>query len=269
MSLRGSLAHTAIRRVHRHVLRPVAETLFPPNCWLTRRATTWNEGGLSLAVRESIASAMARPYCGRCGATQGPWSLSQAGCQRCSHRNLGVATIARAGTFAPPFSPLLYRLKFGRHWQIASLLAVPLWQAMQRQAAQCNLSIDAIIPIPLHWKRNFTRGFNQAEELGWHLSRLSGVPMHRALIRIRQTSPQAKTSSRSARQENLKGAFTVRRGYGFHGATVWLIDDICTTGATLHAAATALSRLSSHERPAHICAAVVAVTDHTPPPLKQ
>lgn len=138
---------------------------------------------------------------------------------------------------------------------------------MQRQITQCGLAMDAIIPIPLHWMRNFTRGFNQAEELGWHLSRLAGVPMYRALSRIRQTTSQAKTSSMSARRENLRGAFAVRSGYGFHGATVWLIDDICTTGATLHAAATALSHLPAYERPAQICGAVVAVTDYTPPPL--
>ncbi len=267
MRLRGSSIRTAIGRVSRQVLRPVAETLFPPNCWLTHRPTTWHEGGLSLSVRASIAAALARPYCGRCGATQGPWSFSYTGCQRCSHRNLGTVAVARAGTLEPPFSSLLYRLKFGRHWQIAPLLAIPLWQALQRQMTQCDLALDAIIPIPLHWMRNFTRGFNQAEELGWQLSRLSGVPMHRALCRIRQTTPQTRTSSVSARRDNLRGAFMVRRGYGFQGATVWLIDDICTTGATLHAAASALARLPAHERPAQICAAVVAVTDHTPPPL--
>lgn len=269
MSFGGSALDQTIRRVKGNMARPLVETLFPPNCWLTRRATSWNEGGLSMAVRDRIAAAMARPYCGLCGATQGPWSFSHAGCQRCAHRNLGVATIARIGTFDPPLSPLLYRLKFGRHWQIAPLLARPLWQAIERQVERASLPMDAIIPIPLHWMRNFTRGFNQAEELSWHLSRLSGVPMHRALARIRHTAAQAKTGSTTARQDNLRGAFAVRPGYGFHGATVWLIDDICTTGATLHAAAAAFSRLPVHDRPAQICAAVVAVTDSTPPPLSQ
>lgn len=258
-----------VRRILRTALRTIGETLFPPNCWITYQPTTWIEGGLSLPVRERIASAMARPYCRQCGASLGPWTLNHGGCQRCRHRNLGVSVIARVGTFETPLAPLLYRLKFGRHWQIAPLLAGPLLQALQQMATQTDLPVDAIIPIPLHWMRSFTRGFNQAEELAWHVARQYGAPMLPALVRHRHTMPQSRISSRTARLDNLRGAFSVRSGYSFGGATVWLIDDICTTGSTLHAAATALSQLPKADRPAQICAAVVAVTDHTPPPISQ
>jgi ComF family protein len=92
------------------------------------------------------------------------------------------------------------------------------------------------VPVPLHAARQRARGFNQADDLARHI----GPPVVRALKRIRDTVTQT-TLPASERQTNVAGAFRVtREAAALRGATVLLIDDVRTTGATLDACATAL-----------------------------
>lgn len=97
-----------------------------------------------------------------------------------------------------------------------------------------------LVPVPLHPDRERERGYNQA----WELARVTGsileVPVDPTLCaRTRATQPQANLEA-MARQQNLAGAFAVRRAPGV--AHVALVDDVLTTGATLGALATVLLR---------------------------
>ncbi len=103
---------------------------------------------------------------------------------------------------------------------------------------------DFVVPVPLHWWRHHARGFNQAEDLAAGL----GPPVVNALRRVRATAPQFGLNA-SRRLRNVHGAFAPpRRGLRrrrrhdprVRGACVVLIDDVCTTGATLEACALAL-----------------------------
>ena len=97
-----------------------------------------------------------------------------------------------------------------------------------------------VIPVPLHWRRERSRGFNQARELARHL----GLPVVDALVRIRQTSPQVELAA-DKRHTNVRGAFALRRRWPrkplrWAGVTVVLVDDVSTTGATLNECAAVL-----------------------------
>lgn len=102
------------------------------------------------------------------------------------------------------------------------------------------------MPVPLHWRRRCSRGFNQADDLAAAL----GLPVVRALRRRRQTGVQASLHA-DHRRTNVAGAFALtrraRRTGAVAGAVVVLVDDVETTGATLDACARVLREAGARE----------------------
>ena len=107
-------------------------------------------------------------------------------------------------------------------------------------------AFDMIVPTPLHWTRQWSRGFNQAQLLCERVSAELGVPTVGALRRIRRTKQQAKLK-RSERLKNLVGAFSASGGDICKNKAILLVDDVMTTGSTLTAAAEALLAAGASE----------------------
>lgn len=249
---------------------PVVDVLLPPACWVDGQAA---ESGLSESTRERMGMLAAQRYCFHCGLTVGPHEMHDARdpCGRCGEREVGVVRMARVGTFSEPLVTLVHRLKFGRSWEVAGVAAPFLYSAMLGVSEGTGVTVDAMVPVPLHWWRRMRRGFNQAEELARAVGGLSGWPVVRGLRRARRTREQARIGAVSVRAENLRGAFAASRGARagmLAGKHVWLIDDVSTSGATLQAAAVALRRLPRALRPASINGAVLCVTDPRSPPAE-
>jgi ComF family protein len=101
--------------------------------------------------------------------------------------------------------------------------------------------VDALCPIPIHWTRRLSRGFNQANIIADRLSAPTHLPVISLLSRVRPT-PQQVGLSAAARAENIKDAFRTKRFWPIEGATICLVDDVMTTGATLYEAARTLKR---------------------------
>lgn len=112
---------------------------------------------------------------------------------------------------------------------------------LMHRALPVDESFDAIVPVPLHWRRKWERGFNQAEVLGRHLGEWRRTPVLNALRRERATATQA-TLAVAGRRKNVAGAFCLRRGADVAGKRVLLIDDVMTTGATAGVCASVLKR---------------------------
>jgi len=114
---------------------------------------------------------------------------------------------------------------------------------------------DALLPLPLHRARLRRRGYDQALELAKPLAQALELPLRDdILIRQRDTAPQSRLDAKQ-RRRNLRGAFVVREGAELPAHLV-LIDDVMTTGATLHAAADALRRAGVERVDAWVCARV-------------
>jgi ComF family protein len=94
---------------------------------------------------------------------------------------------------------------------------------------------DAVVPVPLHVLRQYSRGFNQAAELAEGV----GLPVLHALRRTRRTVTQTDLPE-AQRHANVRDAFAVRRRVSVRGLVLVVIDDVSTTGATLDACARAL-----------------------------
>ena len=109
------------------------------------------------------------------------------------------------------------------------------------------------MPVPLHWRRQLSRGYNQSLIISKGLERRS-APISTDLVRIRYTQRQWNLSP-AGRKRNVAGAFAVRKGHRFSGRTICLVDDITTSGATLNECAKTLKEAGAEK----VFAVVVAV----------
>ncbi|RLC73008.1 MAG: ComF family protein [Chloroflexi bacterium] len=200
--------------------------LFPTSCLGCGR-----EGSLLCPSCLKTLPRLYPPYCERCGIP-------------CSGR------ICPLCLSSPPVidgirSPLLYRdlareaiihLKYRN----LKLLARPLAELLADYLAESQLQFDVLVPVPLHPRRLRSRGYNQSALLAKNLSELIGVPLREdILFRLRDTPSQTSLGGPERRQ-NVAGAFECREE--LEGWEILLLDDVCTTGATLDACAVALKK---------------------------
>ncbi|MFQ5829020.1 MAG: ComF family protein [Candidatus Methylomirabilia bacterium] len=124
----------------------------------------------------------------------------------------------------------LHALKFGRKTALARPLGDLLAQA--GQALLPPVSVDGLVPVPLHPTREAERGFNQSLLLARRVARQWRLPViASALKRVVATRPQTEFSIRE-RRANVRGAFGLRGPAAVAGRHLLLIDDVFTTGAT-------------------------------------
>jgi ComF family protein len=152
--------------------------------------------------------------------------------------------------YAFPLDRLLPRLKFHGDFAAGRVLA-------QAMAERCTslLRPDAIVPMPLHRARLRQRGYDQALELAKPLAHALRLPLLADALQRRKTTTAQSRLDAAARQRNLREAFVVV-GNQCLPAHVVLIDDVMTTGATLHAAARALRKAGVQRVDAWVCARV-------------
>ena len=144
--------------------------------------------------------------------------------------------------YEDPVSGLLLRYKFHSDLAAGRLMA----QLMALNPPPWPLA--PLVAVPLHPNRLRQRGYDQAAEL----ARLIGAPRWKGLRRIRATAPQSERNA-DARRHNLDGAFAV---VGEVPQAVVLVDDVMTTGSTLHACAQTLRKAGCKEVNAWVCARV-------------
>ncbi|SMF02654.1 ComF family protein [Desulfovibrio gilichinskyi] len=137
--------------------------------------------------------------------------------------------------FYAPYRGLLRDLiidwKFNNNFGYSSLLSQ--FAASVAESIPETMRPDIIIPVPLHPSRLRKRGFNQSLIIAESVATILGAKLSdRALVRNRKTIPQAKLS-KEKRADNLKNAFTADKSI-IAGKTILLIDDVYTTGSTIH-----------------------------------
>ena len=138
------------------------------------------------------------------------------------------------GFYEGELRELIHLLKYDGMKPLAARLGDFLSRALPLDEA-----FDAVVPVPLHWRRRFERGFNQAALLAERIAAKRGIPVRHALRRIRATRTQTGLTN-AKRRENVRGAFRARRSV--EGLRILLIDDVMTTGATGSACAAVLKR---------------------------
>ncbi|MFQ3577686.1 MAG: ComF family protein [Verrucomicrobiia bacterium] len=136
---------------------------------------------------------------------------------------------------------LVHKLKYNTQRSAATPLAYFMSEALNDEP-WARLVTPLLVPVPLHKRRLRERGFNQSTLLAESLSKARGWPVVELLVRTRAT-PTQTALDRSQRTRNLSGAFEVNPKHSpaiFAGRSVLLVDDVVTTGATVHECASVL-----------------------------
>ncbi len=220
---------------------------WPGQCALCR---CWCRGG-TCGDCDALHPPDAHPRCALCALRLPPGAAvadapdpRSLRCGACARRPPPLSRCVTAMDYAFPWDRLLLALKFGEQLEVAPLLAGRLSLALARAGIDAP---DLILPVPLSAERLRERGYNQAHEIARRLawpqeageverqSRLCA----RTLLRLRDTPQQARLPL-DERRRNLRGAFVVLKPV--RGLRVAIVDDVMTSGATLHEAALALRR---------------------------
>jgi ComF family protein len=205
------------------------DMLFPPRCVVCGAHDAWLCAGCIAATPR-----LEQPCCGRCAQPLQIGAL-------CSH--CAAEPPAFDGVYAPflmrgPVREAIHLLKYNG----VRVAALALGSLMADTIITAPHAVDVVIPVPLHVSRSRSRGYNQAELLAREIGGRLNAPVRPELLqRARRTPPLARSSDAAARRSAVADAFRAA-GDGLGGARVLLVDDVCTTGATLHACASALKQ---------------------------
>jgi competence protein ComFC len=207
----------------------LAGLLCPPEC--AQCGADLETGGYLCAECMAQALPVEAPFCDTCsepfeGSVIGPFT-----CCRCQTRRFAFDCAVSRCRFRGVVRDLILRFKYGRQRYLRRPLACWLAETLEDERIR-QFPANALVPVPLHPRRQRERGFNQSRELCDLLARQTGLPVWTALRRARYTEPQARLE-RAARLDNLRGAFDCRPRWPVEGAFLLLVDDVFTTGSTV------------------------------------
>jgi ComF family protein len=221
----------------------VVDLLFPPRCVACHRLGAW----LCPFCQDKI-EVIHPPICRRCGLPleestsrppAGPHNAPDT-CDRCRKDPHELTGLVAYAFHTDPLRQAIHELKY----EDLRSLAAPLGRLMAEGwsiLAPRDDDIDVIVPVPLHSTRQRQRGYNQAALLARELGAWLQRPVvEDILIRIKATAPQVGLNVQQ-RRDNVLDAFQCVNT-SLEGKRVLLIDDVCTTGATLAAASAALRK---------------------------
>src|SRR5262245_3489320 len=150
---------------------------------------------------------------------------------------------------------LVHSLKYGDRLDLSPMMG----QWMARAGRELLADADALVPVPLHWRRLWARRFNQSAALAHVISALTDVPVVFGGLRRVRATPQQVGKSKAERADNVQGAFRVATEHGsdISGRRLVLVDDVLTSGATVDACARILLRAGASRVDVLIFARVV------------
>ncbi len=226
------------------LLQKFLHVIFPTVCAVCREPL-WDDP-IPFFCRKcwSTLKPIPGPVCPRCGRPfASPTALQHSPshqCGACRHRPLALTQAWSLFPYQTPLKEAITLFKYRGKLSLAKPLARVFMEALPALPA-----LDGIIPVPLHPQRLREREYNQSLLLADRLHQQMDIPLLLGcLIRIRSTAPQTSLSKKD-RLTNLRGAFSVAKPAHIQGKRILLVDDVFTTGTTLHECAKTLRRAGS------------------------
>jgi len=218
------------------------DLVYPASCELCGRALPGEE-----TICGKCRSALPRIKGPRCEICSMPHAgeLEKFTCLNCTGARFAFGFSVSAYRASGEVREMIHRFKYGR----AQHLCRPLADLMSEGLADPRVRAfapDALIPVPLHPVRKRERGFNQSQLLSEELRRMVKCPLQPILRRSRYTKTQTEFT-RKARMQNLRGAFNLVQNASVKGKRLLLVDDVFTTGSTLHQCASVLVKAGAAE----------------------
>ena len=204
----------------------VGDLLFPPRC-----VSCGHLGTLWCEPCQGRVARFADPRCPRCDL---PAAGATRPCRDCVREPSALDAWRVVGPHAEPLRGAIHALKYERRTALAAPLAALLGERWQT----AGIPVAGILPIPLHPNRLRERGFNQSELLATHAAARLRLPVRADLLQRERDTPHQVGLGRADRLVNVEGAFSAAPEVA--GQAWLLLDDVCTSGATLEASAQAL-----------------------------
>ena len=227
--------------------RGVLELVYPPVCRLCARLLD-TQADFCLDCLGELTTDPFRSCC-RCGTTVGPHIDTNDGCMQCRLERHSYDRVFRVGPYRAGLRELVVRAKSDE--AIAEAAGAIFAERIGCMLARTQL--DGVVAVPLHWKRDWRRGYNQSDLLARKLAARIGLKWHRRLLRRTRSTPKQTALTEAARRQNVKGVFRATRR--IKDCRLVLVDDVLTTGATADAAASALKQAGA-------ASVIVAVLAH-------
>ncbi|MCE2594746.1 ComF family protein [Motilimonas cestriensis] len=172
------------------------------------------------------------PHCLRCGL---PLPTTESMCGQCVRTPPKFTKLHACGLFEPPLNQLVYHLKYQKQTTYSCVLGQLMAERIHTHAAE-SVTINlpqALIPVPLHPRKERQRGFNQAQLIAEHCAKTLAIPWHSHWVkRVKNTTSQTQLNIKQ-RKRNMHQAFKVA-ALPAQLDHVAIIDDIVTTGATIN-----------------------------------
>ena len=225
--------------------------LWPRTCLICKEMISPQQGHLCKVCWESILFCSSGDYCPQCGLDASRYAILDQRCPQCLNRPFSFDSLFRCGVYDRTLKDAILAFKKD-HTELRCVLGPMLNSVIM--GCLGPESIDVFVPVPLHWTRGLSRGYNQAHVLA-RASQSSRGRTNQVLKRTRRTRIQPLAGSPGARQRNVAGAFKVIHTKVIYGKTVGLVDDVKTTGATLNECARVLKQAGARR----VIAIVLAV----------
>ena len=245
-------ARESVDKVWSYTSRAVLDVALPTLCVACREPVAGHGVCAQCWTRLSF---IAPPFCERLGIPfvydPGPGLLSM--------EAIATPPVYRRARAAVRYDEVARTLVHALKYQDRIDLAPTMGGWMASAGHELLQNADVLVPVPLHWRRGWSRRYNQSGHLAKAISRMSGVPLdHTMLKRVRPTEQQIGLS-KSARTLNVQGAFAVpaEQRARVHGRRILLIDDVLTSGSTANACARALLRAKAAQVEVLVFARVV------------
>jgi len=229
----------------KELIHAAADLLYPRNCQCCSQPLAKHEKGVICAACLETVRWIEPPCCSRCalpfaGAVEDAFECGH--CRELElHFQRGVAACLARGIVRDAILEFKYhrKLYFGPHlaeWMLTAGRERVDWSR-----------VDAIVPVPLHPRKQREREFNQAEYLADAAGQAFRKPVWKGELRRVRDTPTQTRLSREERMANLRNAFVVRDAARWKGRCALLVDDVFTTGATLDACARVLRKAGTAE----------------------
>ncbi len=183
-------------------------------------------------------------FCQRCGLPLPDGGKYCYDCRGAKASSFKCSYIRSALKFTQESRSLIHAFKYEKYINLSKFLGNLIYIEYLKNPP--FFEADLIVPVPIHKSRLKKRGFNQSALLARELSLKTDIPCYEALARSKKTESQTKLS-RKQRLENIKDSFTCLDKNAVKGKAIILIDDVCTTGATLEECAKALKKAKARE----------------------
>ena len=232
--------------------RGVAQLIYPNACLLCGSPEADRGGFRHGLCSECQRAVTADPFdtCPRCAATVGPHTDTSKGCVACRDQAFRFAQTFRLGAYDGALRTAVLKMKTSAGEGLAEMMGRVAAEKLGTRLP----NLDVVVPVPLHWWRRWTRGYNQSAAVAREVAAALSLPFEARWLRRAKWTRQAAQPSKTARQENMRGAFAVSRRASVVGKRVLLVDDVMTTGSTAGEAARELRNAGAE----HVAVLVLA-----------